>query len=193
MIRSGAAAPLGRSSLRYVSSSANRNTSNLVRAQQLRSKAPRSVSPRQRPNLSLVLRKPLSTSLQRHATYPGNPFDKIDTKHEEAVEREKLEPHPEEVSTTSSVHQVFHEKGVEEGEKDEDMLAGVKADLVCLIVRIWLGFHDAYFNGTENDQRNLRPQRGSPRSACHWHGWRLTVPGDIPLNCLPRLRYQSRL
>ena len=43
---------------------------------------------------------------------------------------EKLEPNPEEVSTTSSVHQVFHEKGVEEGEKDEDMLAGVKADLV---------------------------------------------------------------
>ena len=46
------------------------------------------------------------------------------------MEHEKLEPHPEEVSTTSSVHQVFHEKGVEEGEKDEDMLAGVKADLV---------------------------------------------------------------
>lgn len=41
-----------------------------------------------------------------------------------------MEPHPEEVSSISTVHQVFAEKGVEEPEKDEDMLAGVKADLV---------------------------------------------------------------
>lgn len=46
------------------------------------------------------------------------------------MEHEKIEPHPEEVTATSSVHQVFAEKGVEEPEKDEDMLAGVKADLV---------------------------------------------------------------
>lgn len=41
-----------------------------------------------------------------------------------------MEAHPEEVSSISTVHQVFAEKGVEEPEKDEDMLAGVKADLV---------------------------------------------------------------
>ena len=41
-------------------------------------------------------------------------------------------PNPEEVSATSSVHEMFHEKGVEEDEKDEDMLAGVKADIVSL-------------------------------------------------------------
>ena len=41
-------------------------------------------------------------------------------------------PNPEEVSATSSVHQVFHEKGVDDSEKDEDMLAGVKADIVSL-------------------------------------------------------------
>ena len=41
-------------------------------------------------------------------------------------------PNPEEVSPTSSVHQVFHEQGVEDQEKDEDMLAGVKADIVSL-------------------------------------------------------------
>ena len=46
------------------------------------------------------------------------------------MEHEKIEPHPEEVTASSSVHQVFAEKGVEEPEKDEDMLAGVKADLV---------------------------------------------------------------
>ena len=41
-----------------------------------------------------------------------------------------MEPHPNEVSAVSSVHQVFGEKGVEEPEKEEDMLAGVKEDLV---------------------------------------------------------------
>ena len=46
------------------------------------------------------------------------------------MEHEKIEPHPEEVSVNSSVHQIFAEKGVEEAEKDEDMLAGVKADFV---------------------------------------------------------------
>ena len=74
--------------------------------------------------------KPFTTSLQRYATHPGSPFDKIDKKHEEEVEYEKIVPHPEEVSATSTVHEVFHEKGVDEVEKDEDMLAGVKADFV---------------------------------------------------------------
>ena len=46
------------------------------------------------------------------------------------MEREKMEAHPNEVSAVSSVHQVFGEKGVEEPEKEEDMLAGVKEDLV---------------------------------------------------------------
>ena len=54
-------------------------------------------------------------------------------KHEEAVEHEIIEAHPEEVTASSSVHQVFQEKGVEEAEQDEDMLAGVKADLVSFL------------------------------------------------------------
>ncbi len=49
------------------------------------------------------------------------------------MEHEKIEPHPDEVSASSSVHQIFHEKGVEEEEKDEDMLAGVKADFVSFL------------------------------------------------------------
>jgi len=75
--------------------------------------------------LALTVHKPLSTSLQRYAV-----GDHIDRKHEAEVEAEKLELHPEDVSTTSSVHLAFHEKGVEEPEKEEDMLAGVKSDLV---------------------------------------------------------------
>lgn len=62
----------------------------------------------------------------------AGPYDKVDVKHEREIEHEKLEQNPEEVSTSSSVHQNFHEKGTEEPEKDEDMLAGVKADFVSL-------------------------------------------------------------
>ena len=127
MIRSGGAASLGRASLRYVSSSSARSTSNLAHTSTLRQQAPRFIGAQSRAPLALVPHKPFSTSLQRYAT---NPFDKIDKKHEEVVEHEKIEAHPEEVSVNSSVHQVFAEKGVEEPEKEEDMLAGVKADIV---------------------------------------------------------------
>ena len=127
MIRSGPAASLSRSSLHYVSSSCRRAASNLARPHQLGPEIPRILRPKRPVSLALTPHKPLSTSLQRYA---ASPFDKIDQKHEEAVENEHLQPHPEQVSATSSVHEVFHEKGVEEEEKDEDMLAGVKADLV---------------------------------------------------------------
>ena len=130
MLRSGHAASITRSSLRYVSSSTSRTTATLARVHDLRPHVSNKLSLQKPLTLALALRKPLSTSLQRYATKPGTPYDHVDKKHEETVVHEKLEPNPEEVSTTSSVHQVFHEKGVEEEEKDEDMLAGVKADLV---------------------------------------------------------------
>ena len=130
MYRPAYATSLSGSSLRYVSSNTTRTTSNIARSFRFKHRLPRNLDTRSSPDVALVLRKPLSTSLQRYATHPGNPFDKIDKKHEEVVEHEKLEINPEEVSATSSVHQVFHEKGVEEEPRDEDMLAGVKADLV---------------------------------------------------------------
>ena len=130
MYRPAYATSLSRSSLRYVSSTTTRTTSNIARSFVFKHQLPRNLDTRNSPNVALALHKPLSTSLQRYATHPGNPFDKIDKKHEEVVEHEKLEVNPEEVSATSSVHQVFHEKGVEEEPRDEDMLAGVKADLV---------------------------------------------------------------
>lgn len=135
MIRSGHAASLTRSSLRHVPSSTARTAWRLARTYHLKQQNSRaSALPKPCP-LALSLYKPFSTSLQRYATTsdPGKPIDKIDRKHEEVVEREKIEAHPEEVSVDSSVHQVFHEKGVEEPEKDEDMLAGVKADIVGLL------------------------------------------------------------
>ena len=78
-------------------------------------------------SLALTTFEPFTTSLQRYAT-----ADHIDIKHERKVAGQELEKHPNEVSSTSSVHQIFHEQGVEEEpkEKDDDMLAGVKHDLV---------------------------------------------------------------
>ena len=133
MLRIGGAAgaaSLARASLRHVSSTSARSTSSLALASALQKQLPPVIGARDRAPLALVPHRPGRTALQRYSTYPGNPFDKIDKKHEEAVEHEKIEQHPDEVSATSTVHQVFHEKGVEEEEKDEDMLAGVKADFV---------------------------------------------------------------
>ena len=130
MLRSGGAASLSRASHRYASCTGARTISSLTYTSTLQKHKSRFIAV-QNPNpLALVAHKPFTTSLQRYATHPGGPFDKIDKKHEEEVEYEKIVPHPEEVSATSSVHEVFHEKGIEEVEKDEDMLAGVKADLV---------------------------------------------------------------
>ena len=132
MYRTGHAASASRPFLRCVPSTFSRPASSLARTSLLKQQKVPNLKLRRQSKTGLILYKPFSVSLQRYATQPGNPFDKIDKKHEEVVEHEKLEPHPEEVSTTSSVHEVFHEKGVEEGEKEEDMLAGVKADLVGL-------------------------------------------------------------
>lgn len=80
-------------------------------------------------NLALTAYKPFTTSLQRFQTGSA-----IGIKHEKEVGRQPLEAHPNEVSTVSSVHQTFEEKGEEEVEdKGEDMLAGVKADLVRIL------------------------------------------------------------
>ena len=127
MLRSRGAASLSRASHRYVSCTGARTISGLTYASTLQKQKSRFIGVQNSKTLALVAHKPFTTSLQRYAT---TPFDKIDKKHEEEVEYEKIVPHPEEVSATSSVHEVFHEKGVEEVEKDEDMLAGVKADLV---------------------------------------------------------------
>ena len=122
-------------------------TGSLVRAYQavrpsIRASLSRpSPSPAIRPPTSLALTtfKPFTTSLQRYAT-----ADHIDIKHEKRVASEELEKHPDEVSSTSSVHQIFHEQGVEDQpkEKEDDMLAGVKHDLVRPCdrqqARLWL-------------------------------------------------------
>jgi len=70
-------------------------------------------------------------ALTRYQSRGGlsNP-DKIDEKHEKDVSKEKLHAHPEYVSSSSSTHAVFGEVATPEEEKDTDMMAGVRGDLV---------------------------------------------------------------
>lgn len=85
-------------------------------------------------NLSLAVHKPVTTALQRYASTtsvgPGTAFDKIDKKAEMARAKDEIDPDPDAVSVDSTVRHVFGEEGVEDKEKDTDMLAGVKADFV---------------------------------------------------------------
>lgn len=46
------------------------------------------------------------------------------------IAEEKLTPHPDIVSASSSTHPIFSEVATPEEEKDTDMMAGVKADMV---------------------------------------------------------------
>ncbi|KAL9128312.1 MAG: hypothetical protein Q9217_002990 [Psora testacea] len=129
LLRSGQAAHL-RSTFRYLSTAPARNTTNLARLNGLRPPIPRISEPRKPMTLALANHQPRNISLQRYQSTTASPYDHIDKKHEDAAAREKIEPQPEAVSSTSSVHQVFHEQGVEDPEQEADVLAGVKEDLV---------------------------------------------------------------
>jgi hypothetical protein len=65
---------------------------------------------------------------QRTAT--STPLDKINKKNEEKIAHQKLEPTPETVSATSSIHPVLGEVATPEPERDVDMMAGLKQDVV---------------------------------------------------------------
>ena len=95
-------------------------------------------------SLALTIHKPPNHSLQRFAS-TLEPVSLVDHKAEEKVAKKKIEPHPEEVSVDSSVHQVFHEKGTNDEEEDIEMLAGVWSDIVShsgpMLAGITVRFH----------------------------------------------------
>lgn len=78
-----------------------------------------------RPHSFRSLSRPTTTSLL-YATKSSLPFDKIDKETEHKYAEEKLEPHPENVSTKSSVRRSF--EGSTKAQTDE-MLGGVKSDI----------------------------------------------------------------
>lgn len=81
---------------------------------------------------ALAVGKPLALQLMRaQASSTRGPMDTIDRKHEQSIAKQKLEIDPEHVSSTSSIHPVLGEvKSEETGERETEMLAGVKSDLV---------------------------------------------------------------
>jgi hypothetical protein len=79
-----------------------------------------------RPQLLPVAQlKPIQAAVLRRTL-----ADKIDYKAEDRYAHEKIKPTPETVSTTSSTHALFSEVGVKNPEKDIDMTASIKHDLV---------------------------------------------------------------
>lgn len=80
----------------------------------------------------LAAMKPWSAATIRGAANSsGPPMDKIDKKAEQKIGEKALPVEPELVSTASSVHPVLGEVGMKEsGEREADMMAGVKSDIV---------------------------------------------------------------
>ena len=126
MLRSGYPTSIARSSFRSLTKLPIRSTANLAHRNGSKLRTLNFPEPKTPVTLALATSKPFGTSLLRCA----QTIDKIDKKHEDQLEHEKIVPHPAEVSTISSVHQVFHEKGVDDPEQDVDMLAGIKSDWV---------------------------------------------------------------
>ncbi|OJD40726.1 mitochondrial inner membrane protein 1 [Diplodia corticola] len=73
--------------------------------------------------------KPPSAPLLQRQRYASTQWDKVDKKAEQDVAHKKLEPEPELVSTTSSIHPIFGEVGTPEPEKEQDMMKGIKQDV----------------------------------------------------------------
>ena len=143
MFRYGRHPSLARSALRFITSS-NRRTSSFAIANSLNASNSRPPSSSGPFCLALTIHKPPNHSLQRFAS-TLEPVNLVDHKAEDKVAKEKIKPHPEEVSVDSSVHQVFHEKGTDDEEEDVEMLAGVWSDIVSnpgsMLACITVWFH----------------------------------------------------
>ena len=89
----------------------------------------------QRPRGPAMVKPLVSQTLQfgRRQATTGNrgPVDNIDKKYEEHIQQQKLHPDPASVSSTSTTNPVFESGGGQSAERDTEMLAGVKHDLVC--------------------------------------------------------------
>ncbi|KAI9852283.1 MAG: hypothetical protein M1838_001171 [Thelocarpon superellum] len=84
------------------------------------------------PSLALAAWTPRSTAIQRASTTAsGTVYDTIDKKAEQSYGTELLQANPDEVSGDSSTRHVMAEAR-SETDKDVDMLAGLKADLITI-------------------------------------------------------------
>lgn len=84
-----------------------------------------------RPQVALPQFRPVLIPQLRYATKTGVPkHDKIDLEEESKLARAKLKSNPEAVTTDSSVRQVFESSQIPIEEEDNEVLRGVKEDLV---------------------------------------------------------------
>ncbi|MCJ1463975.1 hypothetical protein MMC07_002585 [Pseudocyphellaria aurata] len=127
MFRSGRHSCLTRSTIRFITS-CNRRTSSFAIANAPRPSNSRIQSSSRSSGLELTVHNPWNHSLQRFAS-TVKPVDEVDQKAEEKIANKVIQPHPEEVTVDSTVHQVFHEKGTPDEEEDVEMLAGVWSDI----------------------------------------------------------------
>ena len=132
MIRSGAPRSFTRSLTHLTRSTTRKPFAPAVIRAQLATSS-RSLVARWPATLAIAPHKPAVAALQRNAS--GTAFDHIDQKRESKIAKTEIPVDPEAVSSDSSVRQVFSEQGVEEPEKETDMLAGVKQDLVRTSIR----------------------------------------------------------
>jgi hypothetical protein len=84
----------------------------------------------------LTLYKPSTAALVRYASNTSNPpgIDPINTQKEEKIGEKVMRAHPERVTLESTTHPPFHELGEASQEKEVDMMAGIKNDLVRIII-----------------------------------------------------------
>jgi hypothetical protein len=112
LIKSFAKAPISRTSY----SAASAKFRNATPLRQLSNK---------RPQVFKSFGRPTTISLL-YATKSGPPYDHIDPKAEAQFAKEKIKPHPDEVSSGSSVRHIF-EKG--QGPKEEETESAMMQDL----------------------------------------------------------------
>ena len=101
----------------------NPTTNNALRASLKTSAKPFKASN----TLALALRQPVQ---QKALVRYDSGVAKIDHKAEEEYQKLKLEPTPEIVSTSSSIHPVTGEVATEDPHADIDMMAGIRGDFV---------------------------------------------------------------
>lgn len=192
MFRSGRHSCLTRSTIRFITS-CNRRTSSFAIAHAPRASNLRIQSSSRSSSLELTVHKPWSRSLQRFAS-TAKPVDEVDKKAEEKVANKVIQPHPEEVTVDSTVHQVFHEKGRPDEEEDVEMLAGVWSDIVSkpapmlaymAVMSLTMGLN------VESHQGGFCLSGSSPRSLHHRHGRRTSISWNVTYDSLSSMGHKS--
>lgn len=155
MLRTSTTRPLLKS---LANASKPRISYNAATAQSLIASHFRSLSSK-RPQLVATTFRSSTTHVLRYATDSKPPYDKVDTNAERKSLEKELQPDPKHVSGASSVRQVFEHSPAADRAED-DMLAGIKADVVCILkLHGFCSNVDRKLPG--HDQRNVRAPRCS--------------------------------